>query len=164
MRNKLSRLTFIRFGQAMSQTWSHDDFNELDWCNSKIHGIAFGCAAEKTGSVSFDIDYVLAWDKPQPDSPNYRVASASLVFRDVSNLQISINCLKMHDGSKNQPSHPIRISSIDRKSCPPDDTMNSWLISFYDMEGDIRFESTGFQQTLTSEIVNCHSKINRIAG
>ena len=148
----------------MPQTWTQEDFNELDWCNSEIHAIEFCGTTERAGSIRFDIDYVLEWDKPQPESPCYRVASADLVFLDVRDLRISIDFSKMFDGSSNQPSRPIRIQGIERESWARDDQLFAWQIAFYDMEGSICFESKGFRQTLTSEIVNCHSQIHRGAG
>ena len=126
------------WNENVTKTWTEDDLTALNWCQSLLHGIQFARESGGANSVVFDVDYVLQWDKPQPDSPNYRVASANLAFREVLGLRISI------DLSNKLNALPITIDYIERREG------NSWRIGFYNASGAIEFSSPGFQQTLTS--------------
>ena len=121
------------------QSWTENDFDILDWCQSTIHRFDIVRDDLKANpSLVLDIDYVLSWDKPQPNSPHYRVAAADLSFHNVTDFQISM------PESILGALHPIRIDYIAKV----DET--SWKIAFYDVAGEICFCSQGFTQTLTS--------------
>src|SRR5687768_4950848 len=87
--------------------WSDADFDRMGWHDATIHAFT---PFPDDWELAFDIDYIVKWVDPEPPSPyfSFWVAPATLVFRDVSDIEIaialpSIERLTIDDLSRSDP-------------------------------------------------------------
>lgn len=117
---------------------STNDFAEINWHDCKIYGFAFDDVEFK---FYIDIDLIIEWIEPTPDSEGYsfRIAPATLVFKNVWNLVVDIdtNLALDIDSISMQNPHPPR-----NKDYIPDQKEYDWNIRL--SQGEITFNSIGF--------------------
>jgi hypothetical protein len=69
-------------------TWSDADYEVMGWHDAGIHAIAFDGREPWERRLLLDIDYIFEWIKGEepPHSFSFKVAPATLVFTEVSEL------------------------------------------------------------------------------
>ena len=129
--------------------WTQDDFDSISWHDNHVHGLRFFEGEHGTGELEFDLDYILEWLTPVAGavSYRYRVAPARLRFRDVTNLAISIDY-----ASASAAMGPFSIDGIERRvEQRRYSPAVCWRIPVNFPPGEIRFEASGFEQSLIAD-------------
>lgn len=126
------------------RTWDERDFEQMDWHDSRIYAFEF-----KAESFEFalDIDYILQWVRPNDDETSFKfwVAPATLVFRNIWNLNMEIGSLdlEIQDLQRSNPRPPKNVNYI-KESLEYD-----WLIETN--SGEISFTAVGYKQYFRKE-------------
>ena len=95
-------------------TWTENDFDRLSWHDHCVHALALREGEDGTGALVLDLDFIVEWLKPNPTSPNptrfrYLIAPATLTFRRVSDLKLSVDYASCGMG-------PFSIDGIERQA------------------------------------------------
>jgi hypothetical protein len=119
--------------------FSTKDFAEINWHDCKIHGLAFD---EVEFKFYLDIDLIIEWIEPLPNEDGYKfkVAPATLIFRNVWNLVFDIDtnlALDVDSVSMQNPHCPKNKDYIQ------DENEYDWNIVL--QQGEISFNSIGFE-------------------
>jgi hypothetical protein len=99
--------------------------------------------------LELDLDYILEWIAPAADSVSfrYRITPARLPFHDVTDLVISIDY-----ASASAAMGPFSIDGIERRvEQRRYSPAGCWRISVNSPPGEIRFEASGFEQSLVAD-------------
>ncbi len=137
--------------------YTEADFERLSWRDCQVWGVAFhaGDAHDLSSDLVLDLDFIVDRIAGAEGKPTrYRVAPASLVFSEVTDLRMSLDW-----GTSGFPLsiNPPSIEAIERECVPdrmvyPARRYYSWQIRFSWPPGaEIVFKSVGFTQTLRSE-------------
>jgi hypothetical protein len=131
--------------QLRKSFWTEEDFEELNWHDCTIYGIAF---QSKVSNFTLDIDYICEWIKPEPNETSFKfqVAPAILIFENVYNLEIGIDSFDLEVQIDNiireNPQQPPNVSFVGKKL----DYL--WTIECH--QGSICFHSIGFKMNIKS--------------
>jgi hypothetical protein len=140
-------------------THTDADFEHLSWCDCHVWGVGFhaGDAHDLASDLVLDIDFILDRVAGAEGKPTqFRVAPASLVFAEVTDLRISLDW-----GNSGFPLsiNPPSIDAIERECVPdrmvyPARRYYRWQIRFgWPPGAEIVFKSVGFTQTLRADPV-----------
>ena len=140
----------------MTQQEAPDD--EPEWHDNLIYGLHFQPADPDRGlwrsNLVLDIDHIVEWLCGTDGRVRFRVAPASLVFRDVTNLKIDVD---FTDRRHPQTVNALSIAQISKepveftrgRGAPPD---FDWSIRLnLPQDGQITFGSTGYTLTLRAQ-------------
>jgi hypothetical protein len=121
------------------RVWTEADFEWMGWHDCAVHAIAF---RPERFELLLDLDYILEWVEPAGGgSYTFRVAPATLVFHDVSDVRIDLSPW---------PAILPSLAAITRAD--PQPTPNGrhvkWAWSMEGHEGAIRLRATGYTQVL----------------
>src|SRR5688572_29359612 len=99
-----------------------------------------------TGELVLDLDFIVEWLKPNPTLFRYLIAPATLTFRRVCDLNLSVDYASCGMG-------PFSIDGIERqaKVYPNGYSTFSWRIPINYPRGEVTFIADGFMQVLRSE-------------
>jgi hypothetical protein len=119
--------------------FSTKDFAEINWHDCKIHGLAFD---EVEFKFYLDIDFIIEWIEPlsNEDGYKFKVAPATLVFRNVWNLVFDLDtnlALDIDSVSMQNPHYPKNKDYIH------EEYEYDWNIVL--QQGEISFNSIGFE-------------------
>ena len=116
--------------------WSQDDFDKMGWHDNRVYAMAFN---GDNYELSLDIDYICKWVKKEK-SLLYWVAPATLVFRNVYDLEFSAEQLEVTilDIEKGAPTLPENAAFIEEQE------EFEWIIET--TGGEITFKSVGYAQ------------------
>jgi hypothetical protein len=129
--------------------WTHADFEEMSWHDNHFHGFHVVAGEYGSGDLLFDVDYILEWLALESGETGFRIAPATLAFHDVTNLVVSIDY-----ASPSAALGPFSADSIERMEEVRDRYVATvWHVNLNWPKGFIRFESTGFEQSLRAEPV-----------
>jgi len=146
----------------VTSTWTESDFDSLGWHDIHVHGFRVTEGEHGTGQLILDLDYILEWIHPETEggSFRFRIAPASLIFRDVFGLRVTLDYATPTAGMG-----PFSIDGIERACLSHDNGYQSfrWSIAVNWPDGHIEFESPGFTQTLTGPIIETDSQSLTIA-
>src|ERR1039457_4924251 len=125
------------------QSWTEADFGDLGWHDNHVHGFNIREGEYGAGWLILDLDYICEWRCGTDKRCTFMVAPADLVFRDVTDLRISIDF-------KNLALGQLSIGEIRREVTTRTEryTGYRWQILFNSPEGEISFERSGFNQVL----------------
>jgi hypothetical protein len=120
-------------------------FESMGWHSCSIHAMAFESRRDGTDRLLLDIDYLVEWLQPDPDSetPCYLISPATLVFGDARDLEIS-------DIKLSGWGFRLLIRSA-RRDGPDEHGMSTWKLAGHLFELSVR--SRGFTQYLRREPV-----------
>lgn len=108
-----------------------------------------------SGRLVFDLDYILEWLRKDTGRFQFRIAPATLTFREVTNLRISIDYPAMSAAMA-----PFSISVIERSFEEQERyTVQIWKMEINFPEGLISFESPGYHQILRGNSMLSDSQI-----
>ena len=129
---------------ADRREWSDVDFEQMDWHDVQIHGMA---ALPDRFELRFDIDYILEWLCPatKGGSIQFRVAPATLVFEDSGAVKATFDSQQ-------------GIASIDeiirlKRGGLPGAIVDTWDWTIRCHEGEIFFGASGFHMVLRAPAV-----------
>jgi len=133
------------------------DFDRLSWHDCCMWAIELrpGDPDEDdwTSDLALDIDFILEWLSGMGTDLRFRVAPATLLFHDVTDLKIAIDCGISGFQTTLQPPSIATIEREavqDQKVCL-DRPYYKWRICLDSEVGEITFGATGFTQTLRAE-------------
>ncbi|MEM6321541.1 MAG: hypothetical protein AAF960_28035 [Bacteroidota bacterium] len=120
--------------------WKTNDFSNMSWHDNKIHAVAF---LDDAFELMFDIDYIMKWIEPKGKKSSYsfEVVPATLIFKNVWDLEFNLESSLSTDIQEIQRQNPKKPKNIDHIK---EDLEYDWLIET--INGEISFKSTGFQQ------------------
>ncbi|MGH6946437.1 MAG: hypothetical protein ACREDZ_03840 [Kiloniellales bacterium] len=136
------------------------EFDCLSWHDNLIYGLRFEIGEPERqdwrSELVLDIDYVVEWPCGAGAAAQFRVAPATLTFRDVTNLSAAFD---FGDGEWQVAPRPLSIDRIGRRLLDParqkvclDRPYWRWLIALNDPSGgEIAFGASGFSQALRAE-------------
>jgi hypothetical protein len=129
--------------------WSETDYDNLSWHDNHVHGLKICEGEHGTGQLVLDLDYILEW-MPDGNQFKFRIAPATLTFRRVSDLTISLNYV-----NPSAAITPFSISSITREPYTYTNGYSTfrWSIGINWPEGEITFIAEGFNQMLRSQAI-----------
>lgn len=131
-------------------TWTEKDFESLSWHGNHVHGFSIaegddGCS----GSLTFDIDFIVKWLNPVPPDKGFRfhVAPATLIFHGATDLKLVLDY-----PSGSCATIPFSINGIERKEKIYSNGHKSfeWTMVANFPKGEITFLAEGFTQALRS--------------
>jgi hypothetical protein len=126
-------------------SWTDADFETMSWHDNHVHGVQIeGDGEHGTGTLTLDLDYIAEWLPPVNRVFQFRIAPATLTFRDVFGLKIDLDWI-------GRAMTPFSISGITREKLAH--ASWAWTIGVNWPEGFITFESTGFTQTLRAPLI-----------
>ena len=136
----------------MTSTWTEADFDSLGWHDIHVHGFRVTEGEHGVGLLILDLDYILEWIHPKTEAGSFRfrIAPASLVFRDVTSLRFTLDY-----ATPTAAMGPFSIDGIEREPISHENGYESsrWAIAVNWPDGELAFESPGFTQSLTGPIV-----------
>jgi hypothetical protein len=133
-----------------------DDFERLSWHDNLIYGFRFAIGNHEKGEwnadLVLDIDHIVEWVCAAPgERVRFRVAPATLAFRDVTDFRISAD---FGDSGCQVAFREMSIAQVtrervkDQKICL-DRPYYRWRIELNDPQnGEIAFGASTFTQTL----------------
>ncbi|HJS33412.1 MAG TPA: hypothetical protein VJ924_15565 [Alphaproteobacteria bacterium] len=130
------------------------------WHDDSIYGLRVVVGDHERGDwrseLVLDIDHIVEWVCGLDRRPRFRVAPASLIFHDVTDLQVAVDC---GDTGGRVALHALSIDRVarerieDQKVCF-DRPYFRWRIELnWPAGGSIVFAASGFTQTLRAEPV-----------
>lgn len=143
----------------MAKTYTEADFEQLSWHDCHIWGFSLraGDDNDLMSQLVLDVDFIVEWVcGTDGKTGRFRVAPASLVFDEVTDLRIHADW-----GTSGFPVSvtPPSIDSIERECVPdrmvyPARPYYCWQIKFnWPAGAEIVFKAVGFTQTLRAEPV-----------
>ena len=138
------------------QVWTEKNFEEMSWHDNHVHGLRISEGEYGAGELEFDMDHITRWRNSEGGF-EFRIVPATLTFREVTNLQVSLDY-----ATPTAALGPFSIASIERESQQRERYVAQvWKILINWPNGAIKFESTGFVQRGVGEPVL--SKEQRLA-
>jgi len=144
----------------MQNTVADSDFEALTWHDNLVYGLRFdvGDATRNDwrSDLVFDIDHITEWVRAAGGQVRFRVAPATLVFHNITDLRIAVD---FGDSGSQTMMNELSIANIvrqpvaDQKICL-DSTYYRWRIDFnLPQGGEIAFGASGLTQELRAEPV-----------
>lgn len=144
--------------EAMAADLTEADFDRISWHDCYLHGFEFlTCdpdVGDWTSDLALDIDYVVDAYSDDRSRTRFRVAPATLTFRNVTDLDISI---AWGDSDYRSAIHPLSIHDVEREEVVRhqvrlEQPYFAWTIRLnWPDGGRIRFGAIGFQQHLRAD-------------
>ena len=132
-------------------------FEDFNWHDNPIHGFNIIELEFGTGNLELDIDYITEWLCADGNSCTFKIAPATLVFENITDLQMALDYKACSAGITPPSIHAITRQPI---SYPNGDTTYVWHIEInWPSNAFIKFQAPGFTQTLRKEPVVHHEQV-----
>ena len=139
----------------MQQRVSDADFARLSWHDDTVYGLRFEVGDIARGDwrseLMLDLDHIVEWLCGSDRSVRFRVAPATLIFHDVTDLRIALDWGDSgHRTALGEPQIDAitRTQVLDQKICL-DRPYYRWRIALnWPRGGEVGFGASGFTQTL----------------
>ncbi len=130
---------------SYKHSWTEADYTQMSWHDNHVHGLAIYSGEHGAGELALDIDYILEWLPPDQGRYTFVVAPATLCFRDVTDLRISLDYV-----NPSAAITPFSISAIEREEhvYPNGHATFRWSVGVNWPEGVLTFLASGFRQTI----------------
>lgn len=124
----------------VKERWTDDDYNEMDWHDSKLYQLKF---LDEKFEITLFLDYIFEWIK-ENEGFKFLVSPCKLIFKNVSNLNIKL-AFENHIG--------IYINEIRRSQLglTPNKKFINWKYIIETDRGNIEFNTTGYKMELISD-------------
>jgi hypothetical protein len=134
--------------KPFKSVWTEADYAEMSWHDNHVHGLAIHAGQYGSGELELDIDYILEWLPPEDGRYRFRLAPATLRFRDVTDLRIALDYV-----NPTAAITPFSISAIGREEriYPNGHKTFQWSVGVNWPEGGISFSASGYTQTIRGE-------------
>jgi hypothetical protein len=130
------------------QTRTEAHFAEMSWHDNHVHGLQIRSGEHGAGELVLDIDYIVEWLCETDGTCQFRLAPASLTFRDVTDLRIDVDF-----ASVSAALGPFSIGEIRREFTGSPPAAAAWRIDVNWPRGAISFHAIGFTQVLRGPAV-----------
>lgn len=133
---------------AHMNTWTEKDFESLSWHDNFVYGFSIVEGEDGTvGQLVFDLDFIVEWLQPPPDSFRFLVAPATLTFYRACDLKVELDYAKVSAATI-----PFSIYGIEREEKISSNGYKSyrWRMAVAFPDGEITFVADGFKQVLRS--------------
>lgn len=128
-----------------AQAWSDQQFDEMSWHDNHVHALRVVEGAHGAGELQLDLDYILEWVKCAGNECEFRIVPATLTFKDVTNLRISLDY-----ATPAAALAPFSIHAIERWTEQRERYVAQlWRIVVNWPVGEISFQASGFEQRAT---------------
>jgi hypothetical protein len=132
-----------------TQAWSEQQFDEMSWHDNHVHALRIVEGVHGAGQLVLDLDYILEWVKCEGDSCEFRIVPATLVFKDVTSLRLTLDY-----ATPTAALGPFSIHAIERRTERRERyDAQLWRILVNWPVGEISFEASGFEQLATGDPV-----------
>jgi hypothetical protein len=131
----------------MTAEWTESDFDSLSWHDNHVHGLQVRPGPFGPGQLILDLDYITEWVCDPDGSCRFRIAPATLTFREVSDLRVELDYHAVQAAIT-----PFSISQITRESTSIP-SHYQWRIEVNWPQGAISFVAAGFNQTLRGPLL-----------
>jgi hypothetical protein len=139
----------------MQQRVSDADFARLSWHDDTVYGLRFEVGDSTRGDwrseLVLELDHIVEWVCGSDRSVRFRVAPATLVFHDITDLRIALDWGDSgHRTALGEPQIDAitRAALEDQKICL-DRPYYRWRIALnWPPGGEVGFGASGFTQTL----------------
>ena len=129
--------------------WTEADFDQLCWHDNAVHALRIVEGDYGAGELLLDIDYIVEWQRVDSGRVVFRIAPATLAFRDVTNLKIALDYETPTAGLT-----PFALDRIERRREQRDRyEALLWALVVNWPIGSITFEAKGFRQFLRGPAV-----------
>jgi hypothetical protein len=130
------------------RAWTEADYTDMSWHDNHVHGFTILEGEYGEGELALDIDYILEWRPAITGRYTFLIAPATLCFRNVTDLRISLDYVNPNAGIT-----PFSISSIDRQehTYANGHTTFLWSIGVNWPEGVLTFAASGYLQKIRAE-------------
>ena len=129
--------------------WTEADFDELSWHDNAVHSIRVVEGEYGSGKLVLDIDFILEWLCGESGETTFRIAPATLEFREVTHLKIALDYETPTAGLT-----PFTLDRIDRRVEQRDGyEAVLWELVVNWPHGGITFEAKGFRQFVRGPVV-----------
>lgn len=129
--------------------WTEVDFDDMSWHDNAVRAIRIVEGEYGAGQLQLDIDYILEWVRGDAGQILFKIAPATLEFREVTNLKIALDYETPTAGLT-----PFSLDRIERQ-LEQRERYNAvlWKLVVNWPIGSITFEATGFRQYLRGPAV-----------
>jgi hypothetical protein len=132
-----------------AHAWTDRQFDEMSWHDNHVHALRIVEGVHGAGELILDLDYILEWVKCQDDKCEFRILPATLTFKDVTSLRISLDY-----AAASAALGPFSIQAIERRTERRGYyEAQVWRIVINWPVGEISFEANGFEQRGTGDPV-----------
>jgi hypothetical protein len=132
-----------------AHAWSDQQFDEMSWHDNHVHSLRIVEGVHGAGELVLDLDYILEWVKCQDDKFQFRILPATLTFKVVTNLRISLDY-----AAASAALGPFSIHAIQRRTERREHyEAQLWTIVINWPVGEISFEAKSFEQRGTGDDV-----------
>jgi hypothetical protein len=132
-----------------ANAWSEGEFDEMSWHDNHVHALRIIEGVHGAGELILDLDYILEWVKCQGDKCEFRIVPATLTFKGVTNLRVSLDY-----ATPTAALGPFSIHAIERQTKRRERyDAQEWRFVVNWPVGEISFEASGFEQRATGDPV-----------
>ena len=133
-----------------AHAWSDQHFEEMSWHDNAVHALRIVEGVHGAGELVLDLDYILEWVKCEGGKCEFRIVPATLTFKGVTNLRISLDY-----ATPTAALGPFSIHAIERRTeRRARYEAQLWKILINWPVGEISFEALGFEQRSTGDPVH----------
>jgi hypothetical protein len=138
----------------MQQRVSDADFARLSWHDDTVYGLRFAVGDIARGDwrseLVLDLDHIVEWLCGNDRSARFRVAPATLVFHDVTDLRIGLDWGSGHRTALGEPQiDAITRAAFEDQKISLGQPYYRWRIGLnWPRGGELTFGASGFTQTL----------------
>lgn len=135
-----------------------DEYDAFRWHDNLIYALHLDTADPARGvwrsDLVLDIDYIAEWICGTDGNAQFRVAPATLVFHDVTDLRIAVN---LGNVGRRRALNELSVGAITRVPTPAQGAVGPFPYFLWRIElnsppgGEIEFGASGFTQTLRAE-------------
>lgn len=122
----------------VKKIWDNKDFEVMGWHDSRLYSVSF---PDENFELKFSLDYIFKTEKINDSAYNFWVSRCSLVFKNVSDVQINL----YFENSIGIDVQELKRTN-NRKS--PNGKSTIWDYILETDKGNIQFSATGFVQKM----------------
>ena len=131
--------------------WTDEQFDQMSWHDNYVHAFRIVAGETGPGTLVLDIDHIVEWIKQPEGRFQFRILPATLTFKEVFNLRITLDY-----ATPTAALGPFSIHAIE-KHIEHRERYDAeiWTILINWPKGEISFEAQGYEQRGTSTPVVC---------
>jgi hypothetical protein len=130
------------------RVWTDADFEDMSWHDNHVHGFQIRSGDYGAGELDLDLDYIVEWLCAEDGSYEFRLAPATLTFREVTELRIELDYQGVSAGLV-----PFSIDGISREDgVVATESPRRWTVNLNWPRGLLAFRASGFTQRLRAPL------------
>jgi len=132
-----------------AHVWTDRQFDEMSWHDNHVHALRIIEGTHGAGELILDLDYILEWVAGEGGRCAFRIVPATLTFKSVTSLRISLDYATPTAALGPFSIHEIERSTEQRERYEA----QLWKILVNWPVGEISFEAHGYEQRSTGDAV-----------